>query len=213
MDYSLEQFQRDSYPANKKILSALPGPKGHLLCRIYWATNLRDRVCKMSLLRLGIEIGYDSSTVSRAIADLLGAGYIDKIKGSTNLQPAHYVVTEKFFDLFGIAERNPGIAERKQERDKERDKSDLISKEKAFEFLSELRRHSVYKPLLDTCTAQLSPDGTKLILTPDNDFSRYQATRPGIVSHFAQQPFIPLTVVFNTELPENAVETILEGIE
>lgn len=126
-------YSRDSYPANKHILQTVKGVKGHLLCRIFWASNLKDGVCRMGLKRLGSEIGFDASTCSRAGAQLVEEGYILKVKEAdlTTSSPPHYVVTQKFYDLLPddttpIAERNSPIAhsntpiaERKQEKDKD----------------------------------------------------------------------------------------------
>ncbi len=96
-----QEYSQASYPANKNILQVVRGAKGHLLCRIYWATNLRDGVCRMGLKRLGNEIGFDPSTVSRARQALIKDGYIVKTKEAdlADNEPPHYKVTQKFFDL------------------------------------------------------------------------------------------------------------------
>jgi hypothetical protein len=99
-------YSRDSYPANKHILQAIGGIKGHLLCRIFWATNLKDGVCRMGITRLGEEIGFDRSTVLRNERLLIADGYIKEVKQAdpANGQPAHYQVTQKFYDLLPVAD-------------------------------------------------------------------------------------------------------------
>jgi hypothetical protein len=94
-------YSRDSYPANKNVLKKLKGVRGHLLCRIYWASNLKDGVCRMGLTRLGDEIGFERSTISKAAKALMGDGYIKQVKPADPAtgQPAHYQVTQKFYDL------------------------------------------------------------------------------------------------------------------
>lgn len=136
-EYTKADYSKDSYPANRRVLKVVKGAKGHLLCRIYWATNLRDNVCRMGLKRLGAEIGFDPSTVSRGAKALLKMGYIKMVKPAdkANNEPPHYLVTEKYFALLTpltivepqppevdaptpeadpppIAERNSPIAER-----------------------------------------------------------------------------------------------------
>jgi hypothetical protein len=107
-------YSRDSYPANKHILQAVGGIKGHLLCRIFWATNLKDGVCRMGITRLGEEIGFDRSTVLRNEKLLIAEGYIKEIKPAdpANGQPAHYQVTQKFYDLLPADEKPVPVAQR-----------------------------------------------------------------------------------------------------
>lgn len=111
-------YSRDSYPANKHILQAVGGVKGHLLCRIFWATNLKDGVCRMGLTRLGAEIGFNRSTVSRNEKLLIDEGYIKEVKPAdpASGQPAHYQVTQKFYDLLPVTDtvtdRNIPVAQR-----------------------------------------------------------------------------------------------------
>ena len=98
-------YSKESYPANKSVLKELKGVKGHLLCRIYWASNLKDGVCRMGLTRLGEEVGFERSTISKAAKALTADGYIKQVKPADPAegQPAHYQVTQKFYDLLTIS--------------------------------------------------------------------------------------------------------------
>ncbi len=96
-----QDFARDSFPANKHVLNALGIINGSMLCRIYWATNLKDHVCRMGLTRLGDDLGIGRSTAGRAVAYLVENGYISKVKEADQAkgQPPHYLVTDKFWEL------------------------------------------------------------------------------------------------------------------
>lgn len=110
---TLNDYSKGSYPANKHVIKELGAVRGHLLCRIYWATNLKDGVCRMGITRLGDEIGFDRSTVSRAANSLVKDGYILKVKNADqkNGEPPHYKVTDKFFALIPIEEDNTPVAQ------------------------------------------------------------------------------------------------------
>ena len=120
MSDTFQDFIHDSTPANKHIIKALKLVDGIIACKIIYASNLRDKVCRLGISRIANELGISKSTVSRSLDQLIKDGYITMEKERTNLAPSHYQPTDKLFNLLpsGVAECNSGVAECNQDKNK-----------------------------------------------------------------------------------------------
>lgn len=125
---TIQDFTKDSTPANKYIVKALGLIKGMIACKVIYAANLSDKVCRIGLSRMSDELGISTSTVSRALEWLVDNEYILKEVEATTTTPAHYTPSQKLLDLLpgGIAECNRvlqsaigGIAECNQDKNTE----------------------------------------------------------------------------------------------
>lgn len=100
----------DYTPLSNKVVRELKLIRGALVCKIFYTSNLQDRVCRMGLTRIADDLGIDPSTASKNIDWLVENGYIDRIKAHTTTEPAHYRCTQKFYNLArGIDLINPPI--------------------------------------------------------------------------------------------------------
>lgn len=88
-------------PVSNSVVMSIGLVKGAVACKIFYTSNLNDRVCRMGLTRLAKELGIEKSTASKTIKWLQKEGYIDQVKAFTHTEPAHYRCTQKFYDLAG----------------------------------------------------------------------------------------------------------------
>jgi hypothetical protein len=89
----------DYTPLANRVVKKLKLVRGAILCKIFYTSNLRDRVCRMGLTRISNDLGINHSTASKNIAWLVNNGYVEHIRQHTTTEPAHYRCTQKFYDL------------------------------------------------------------------------------------------------------------------
>lgn len=89
----------DYTPLSNKIVKKLKLTRGALACKIFYTSNLRDRICRMGLKRIADELGIDDTTASKGIKWLVENEYIEQVKAPDNRHPGHYRCTQKFYDL------------------------------------------------------------------------------------------------------------------
>jgi len=99
MTSTTQDFFHDSTPLNKNIVRELGLMKGAVACKIIYASNLRDSVCKMGQSRIADELGIDKSTVSKTIKWLLENDYFCQLQEPTDTTPAHIKPSEKLMSL------------------------------------------------------------------------------------------------------------------
>jgi DnaD/phage-associated family protein len=101
----------DFTPLSNNVVKKLNIIRGALACKIFYTSNLNDRVCRMGLRHIADELGIDHSTASKNIEWLVTSGYIDRVKEHTPLDPAHYRCTQLFYDLAkgGVDVVNRGV--------------------------------------------------------------------------------------------------------
>lgn len=127
--------------------------RGLVFCKVFFASNLKDRVCRMGQTRIARSISMDKSTVSRSLAWGVEHGFLELVKESTPTAPAHYRCTELFYaaasgefdnllDSLGVAPRNRvlqdatgGVAPRNQEEELKEDLEEKDADSNSFESL------------------------------------------------------------------------------
>lgn len=125
-------------PLSNNIVKELKLVRGAIACKIFFTSNLKDRVCRMGLTRLASELGIDSTTASKNIKWLIENEYVELVKDHTATDPAHYRCTDKFYLVAqGIDVINRGVdlinrgvdlinQEEELKEDKKKDYTDLI---------------------------------------------------------------------------------------
>ena len=100
----------DYTPLSNKIVKELKLIRGALACKIFYTSNLNDRVCRMGLRRIADDLGIDFTTASKNIDWLVSNEYLERVKEHTPTEPAHYRCTQKFYDLAkGVDLINTGV--------------------------------------------------------------------------------------------------------
>jgi len=89
----------DYTPLSNNVVCHLKLIRGALACKIFFTSNLNDRVCRMGLRRIADDLGIDFTTASKNIEWLVENGYIERVKEAHGTQPAHYRCTQQFYDL------------------------------------------------------------------------------------------------------------------
>jgi len=97
-------------PLSNNIVKKLKLVRGAIACKIFFTSNLSDRVCRMGLTRLAEELGIDPTTASKNIKWLVENDYIEIVKDHTPTDPAHYRCTDQFYLVAqGIDVINRGV--------------------------------------------------------------------------------------------------------
>ena len=73
--------------------------RGGVLCKIFLATNLRDKVCRMGQARIAREMGLDRTTVQKQIKWAVAAGLVVVSTPPTPKDPAELILSPIFYDL------------------------------------------------------------------------------------------------------------------
>lgn len=100
----------DYTPLSNNVVRKLKLVRGAIVCKIFFTSNLEDRVCRMGQTRIAKELGLEVSTVSKGLKWLVDKKYIEQTKEHTPTEPAHYRCTKRFYQLAkGIDLINPTI--------------------------------------------------------------------------------------------------------
>ena len=100
----------DYTPLSNNVLKVLKLVRGAIACKIFFTSNLDDRVCRMGLTRISDDLGIDSSTASKNLKWLVTNGYVELVKEHTPTEPAHYRCTQLFYDIAkGVDLINRGV--------------------------------------------------------------------------------------------------------
>ena len=118
----------DYTPLSNNVVKVLKLIKGAVACKIFFTSNLEDRICRMGLTRIANELGIDRSTASKSITALVKEEYVERVKDSTPTTPAHYRCTQKFYDLAGgVDVINRGVDYINQEEEVKEEVKELSS--------------------------------------------------------------------------------------
>ena len=104
-----QQFFNDSTPLNKHIVKELGLVRGAVACKIIYASNLRDGVCRMGQKRIADELGIDKSTVSKSIKWLMDKGYLNLLLSASDSHPAHIRPSDRLMKLLGGDDITPPV--------------------------------------------------------------------------------------------------------
>lgn len=100
----------DFTPLSNNVVRKLKLVRGAIACKIFFTSNLEDRICRMGQTRIANELGLEVSTVSKGLKWLVDSKYIEQTKEHTPTDAAHYRCTKKFYKLAkGIDLINPPI--------------------------------------------------------------------------------------------------------